>query len=301
VSSAPESKKPEAIFTRDPKTGLQVWSGEWGYPGDGNYLDFHKKRFPGGLRYWRVTSAKADLADKGPYHPEWITSRLHEQADHFVSLIHDILAEFRATHKQPGIITAPYDTELFGHWWFEGPEWLYQVLSRLQKSTQVSLRSAGSYLEEAAPLAVISLPEGSWGEGGYHWIWLNEDNDWTWRHIYPAEKEMEELAQGWADDPDPRLQDLLKQCGRSLFLLESSDWQFLISTFSARDYAELRLVMHHEDFQRLAAMTRQYAADRNLSPEDWNFLEFCRERDAVFPDIDPKWWSRLEYPPEEGG
>ncbi|MBI4795735.1 MAG: DUF1957 domain-containing protein [Deltaproteobacteria bacterium] len=299
VSSAPESKKPEAIFTRDPKTGLQVWSGEWGYPGDGNYLDFHKKRFPGGLRYWRVTSAKADLADKGPYHPEWITSRLHEQADHFVSLVHDILAEFRATHQQPGIITAPYDTELFGHWWFEGPEWLYQVLSRLQKSTRVSLKSAGSFLEEAAPLSVISLPEGSWGEGGYHWIWLNEDNDWTWRHIYPAEKEMEELAQRWADDPDPRMQDLLKQCGRSLFLLEASDWQFLISTFSARDYAELRLVMHYEDFQRLAAMARQYAADRNLSPEDWNFLESCRERDAIFPDIDPKWWSRLEFPPEE--
>ena len=173
------------------------------------------------------------------------------------------------------------------------------MLRRLQKSPQVSLKSAGSFLEEAAPLSVISLPEGSWGEGGYHWIWLNEDNDWTWRHIYPAEKEMEELAQRWADDPDPRMQDLLKQCGRSLFLLEASDWQFLISTFSARDYAELRLVVHDEDFRRLAAMARQYAADRSLPPEDWNFLEFCRERDAVFPDIDPRWWSRLEYPPSE--
>ncbi len=298
VSSAPETKRPEAIFTRDPKTGLQVWSGEWGYPGDGNYLDFHKKRFPGGLRYWRVTSAKADLADKGPYHPEWVTGRLHDQADHFVALIHDILAEFQTTHKQPGIVVAPYDTELFGHWWFEGPEWLYQVLSRLQKSTRVRLTSAGSFLEEAAPMAVISLPEGSWGEGGYHWIWLNEMNDWTWRHIYPAEQEMEELAREWANDPDPRLQDLLKQCGRTLFLLESSDWQFLISTFSARDYAELRLVMHHDDFQRLAAMTRQYAGNRDLSPEDWNFLQLCRERDAVFPDIDPQWWAKLQYPPE---
>ena len=298
VSSAPETKRPEAIFTRDPKTGLQVWSGEWGYPGEGNYLDFHKKRFPGGLRYWRVTSAKADLADKGPYHPEWVTDRVHSQADHFVSLIHDILREFRTTHNQPGIIVAPYDTELFGHWWFEGPAWLYQVLSRLQKSTQVRLTSAGSFLEEAAPLSVISLPEGSWGEGGYHWIWLNEMNDWTWRHIYPAEQEMEELAREWANDPDPRLQDLLKQCGRSLFLLESSDWQFLISTFSARDYAELRLVMHHDDFQRLAAMTRQYAGNRDLSPEDWNFLQLCRERDDVFPDIDPHWWAKLQYPPE---
>jgi len=295
VSSAPETTRPVAVFTRDPKTGLQVWSGEWGYPGDGNYLDFHKKRFPGGLRYWKVTSAKADLADKEPYYPQWVPGRLHEQADHFVSLVTGILTEFRQQHGQPGMVVAPYDTELIGHWWFEGPEWIYQVLSRFHQHTQVSLSSGAEILATAAPRAVISLPEGSWGEGGYHWIWLNEMNDWTWRHIYPAEQEMEELARLWAGDPDPRLQDLLKQCGRSLFLLESSDWQFLISTFSARDYAELRLVVHHDDFKRLAQMTRRYAAERELPPEDWNYLQLCRERDDIFPDLDPKWWASLDY------
>jgi 1,4-alpha-glucan branching enzyme len=299
VSSAPESKRPVAVFTRDPKTGLQVWSGEWGYPGDGNYLDFHKKRFPGGLRYWRVTSAKADLADKEPYNPEWIAGRINEQAEHFVSMVTGILTEFRDQHGRPGVITAPYDTELIGHWWFEGPEWLYQVLRRFHEHTQVSLSPGSDILEAAAPQAVIQLPEGSWGEGGYHWIWLNEDNSWTWRHIYPAEQDMEEMAGLWAEDPDPLLQDLLKQCGRSLFLLESSDWQFLISTFSARDYAELRLTLHHDDFRRLAAMTRRYAAERSLSPEDLNFLKFCQERDHIFPDVDPRWWSRVQYPPVE--
>jgi 1,4-alpha-glucan branching enzyme len=299
VSSAPETKRPVAAFTRDPKTGLQVWSGEWGYPGDGNYLDFHKKRFPGGLRYWKVTSAKADLADKEPYHPEWVAGRIHEQADHFVSLVTGILGEFRAQQGLPGMVVAPYDTELIGHWWFEGPEWLYQVLSRLNRHTQVSLSPGGEILQAAAPRAVISLPEGSWGEGGYHWIWLNEMNDWTWRHIYPAEQEMEEMAGQWADSADPRLQDLLKQCGRSLFLLEASDWQFLISTFSARDYAEMRLVVHHDDFRRLADMTRRYAAAGDLPPEDWNFLHYCRERDDIFPDVDPRWWARLEHPPQE--
>ncbi len=300
VSSAPEAKRPVAVYTRDPKTGLQVWSGEWGYPGEGNYLDFHKKRFPGGLRYWRVTSAKADLADKEPYHPEWIQERLHSQADHFVDMVTGLLAEFKDSNQgRPGIIVAPYDTELIGPWWFEGPEWIYQVLKRFSERGQVKLMSGGAYLELAAPRDVISLPEGSWGEGGYHWIWLNQDNDWTWRHIYPAEKEMEALAGLYAEDPDPHLQDLLKQCGRSLFLLEASDWQFLISTFSARDYAELRLTVHYDDFRRLAAMTRRYAADRNLPGEDWNFLTFCRERDDIFPDIDPKWWARVQYPPVE--
>ncbi len=298
VSSAPESKRPVAVFTRDPKTGLQVWSGEWGYPGDGNYLDFHKKRFPGGLRYWSVTSAKADLADKGPYHPEGTTARIHEQADHFVAMVNGILQDFRNTHGKPGTVVAPYDTELLGHWWFEGPEWLYQVLRRFHAHTEVGLAPGGELLEKATSQAVISLPEGSWGEGGYHWIWLNEMNNWTWRHIYPAEKDMEEMAQMWAADPDPRLQDLLKQCGRSLFLLEASDWQFLISTYSARDYAELRLVVHYDDFRRLAAMTRRYADQRDLPAEDWNFFHLCRERDNIFPDLDPRWWARLEYPPE---
>jgi 1,4-alpha-glucan branching enzyme len=299
VSSAPETKRPVAAFTRDPKTGLQVWSGEWGYPGDGNYLDFHKKRFPGGLRYWKVTSAKADLADKEPYQPQWVAGRLNEQADHFVSLVTGLLTEFKEQQGRLGMVVAPYDTELIGHWWFEGPEWVYQVLRRFQQYTQVSLSPGAEILEVAAPRAVISLPEGSWGEGGYHWIWLNEMNDWTWRHIYPAEQEMEELAGRWAQDPDPRLQELLAQCGRSLFLLEASDWQFLISTFSARDYAELRLVVHRDDFKRLADLTRRYALNRELPAEDWNFFKFCRERDDIFPDLDPKWWARLEYPPQE--
>jgi 1,4-alpha-glucan branching enzyme len=109
---------------------------------------------------------------------------------------------------------------------------------------------------------------------------------------------MEESTRLYAQDPDPLLQDLLKHCGRTLFLLESSDWQFLISTFSARDYAELRLVAHHDDFRRLAAMTRRYAAERSLPAEDWNFLNYCQERDNIFPEIDPNWWARIQYPPE---
>uniref|UniRef100_A0A7V4G8P6 DUF1957 domain-containing protein n=1 Tax=Desulfobacca acetoxidans TaxID=60893 RepID=A0A7V4G8P6_9BACT len=296
VSSSPEPMRPVGILTRDPRTGLQVWSGEWGYPGDGNYLDFHKKRFPGGLRYWQVTSAKADLADKGPYHPEHVGARCREQARHFVSLVKEILGDFQAAHGRPGVVVAPYDTELFGHWWFEGPTWLAEVLAEFHNTPEVRLVTGSEAFELLAPTQVISLPEGSWGEGGYHFIWLNDMNDWTWRHIYPAEAEMEALAQACSHDPDPVLQDLLKQCGRTLFLLESSDWQFLISTFSARDYAELRLVAHHDDFKRLARITREYAQSRTLSEKDRHFLTACRERDDIFPDVDPRWWARVEFP-----
>ncbi|OGC39141.1 hypothetical protein A2Y85_08365, partial [candidate division WOR-3 bacterium RBG_13_43_14] len=114
---------PVALFVRDPTTALQVWSGELGYPGDGCYLDFHKKKFPGGLRYWRVTNPKIDLALKQPYDPEEIERRVTEHARHFVQLLLSISHQYYNENKKPAFICTPFDTELFGHWWFEGPRW----------------------------------------------------------------------------------------------------------------------------------------------------------------------------------
>ncbi|TMQ73444.1 MAG: DUF1957 domain-containing protein, partial [Candidatus Eisenbacteria bacterium] len=114
-------------FGRDPVTALQVWSGEHGYPGDGVYLDFHKKRFPGGHRYWRVTHPKADLADKQPYRPADAEARAPEHARHFVDLLQRTLDQIERRDTEP-IACAMFDTELFGHWWFEGPRFLGAVI-----------------------------------------------------------------------------------------------------------------------------------------------------------------------------
>ena len=291
-----EGKKPVAVFTREPKTGLQVWSGEWGYPGDGNYLDFHKKKFPGGLRYWRVTGAKADLADKEEYVPENIQARLSEQAEHFKDLIKANLKEHQKGNKEPGIVVSPYDAELFGHWWFEGPEWLYKVIKNVHLDGSIDLVTAGEYLDKQRPAEVISLPEGSWGEGGYHWIWLNHMNQWTWKHIYEAEEEMIKLARKYGDKKqDNLLQDILKQAARELLILQASDWQFLISTFAAKDYAEARIVRHYEDFKRLAEIARIKGDGKDISQNDKNFLDMCQKRDELFPDIDVAWFKELEF------
>lgn len=296
VGSASKDKMPVAIFTRDSKTGLQVWSGEWGYPGDGNYLDFHKKRFPGGMKYWRVTGAKADLADKEKYVPEAAYARIGEQANHFKELIKANLSEHLNSRSEPGIVVSPYDAELFGHWWFEGPEWLYSVIKAVHADGSVDLVTAGEYLDKQRPTEVISLPEGSWGEGGYHWIWLNEMNQWTWKHIYEAEEEMIKLARQYGDKKDDALlQDILKQAARELLILEASDWQFLISTFSAKDYAEARIVRHYEDFKRLAEIARIKGKGSELSENDRNFLDMCQKRDDLFPDIDIAWFKELEF------
>jgi len=266
-----------SFLARDEVTGQQVWSRHSGYPGDGNYLEFHKKHFPGGHRYWKITSSSSDLADKLPYDPNLALSRVEEHARHFAWLLNDILKD-----REEGIITSLYDTELLGHWWFEGPEWLYQVVKNLNsESSQVKLIKASSALEEIPPVTMVSLPEGSWGEGGFHWIWFNDENSWIWSRIY----EVEELFWNLVSEPelfqrtDPRLVKMLAQ---EKFLLESSDWPFLISTMTARDYAEARASLHYERAIRLFQMISQ---GTYLSEEDEYFLKLVEKEDSLFKEI----------------
>nr|MBN2277138.1 DUF1957 domain-containing protein [candidate division Zixibacteria bacterium] len=299
VSSAAEGKKPTAIFTRDPETGLLVWSGEHGYPGDGHYLDFHKKRFPGGHRYWAVTSAKSDLADKIEYFRDGAMRRIPENSGHFAGKVHDILAGYYDQTGRTGILTAPFDAELFGHWWFEGPEFLKAVITTIAKDPQIELTFLSEHYDRVQPTEIISIPEGSWGEGGHHYIWLNSENEWTWKRIYEAEKKMTELARYYIDhksDIENEMVDILKQAARELMLMSASDWQFLISTWSARDYAELRISEHYADFKKLAEIAEKKIRGEEPSTGDWEFLGDCSRRDALFPEIELEWFARVEYP-----
>jgi 1,4-alpha-glucan branching enzyme len=295
-TDAMAGRMPVTVFTRDSKTGLQVWSGEWGYPGDGNYLEFHKKRFPGGLRYWKVTSAKSDLAEKEVYDPRAVIPRLMENAAHFKELIKENLRGHLSSTGEKGIVVSPYDCELFGHWWFEGPEWIYRLIKEVYEDGTVTPITAGEYLDIHRPREVVSIPEGSWGEGGYHWIWLNDMNKWTWKHIYEAEGEMTELASVYAEHKDDGLlAEIVKQAARELFLLTASDWQFLISTRAAADYAEARLTRHCEDFKRLFEMARKRAEGAVLNEADLRFLDAVGKRDNLFADIDPMWFKEVEF------
>jgi len=301
VSSAPEGKKPTAIFTRDPDTGLLVWSGEHGYPGDGHYLDFHKKRFPGGHRYWAVTSTKADLADKVPYSLKGAGDRIPENGDHFAGKVTEILGAYYDQAGEPGILVAPYDAELFGHWWFEGPRFLKHVLRKIEETSDIEATFLGEHLDRVKPTRVVSIPEGSWGQGNHHYIWLNEHTEWSWRHIYEAEDKMCELARRWSELTQPRdkeLEELLKQAARELMLLSASDWQFLISTWAARDYGELRISEHFGDFQRLALLAEKLFEGQELGPGEKRFLDDCRQRDSLFEDIELDWFAGVEFPAE---
>ena len=299
VSSHAEGKKPTAVFTRDPETGLLVWSGEHGYPGDGNYLDFHKKRFPGGHRYWRVTSPKSDLADKLEYDHELALGRIAENSAHFAGKAEEILKAYHADTGRAGILVAPYDAELFGHWWFEGPHFLKAVLKHACESPDIEPSFLAEDLDRRQPTDIVSIPEGSWGQGNHHYIWLNKHTEWTWTHIYHAEAKMCELARFWKDHPDRRdheLEDILKQTARELMLLQASDWQFLISTFAARDYAELRLSEHYEDFRRMAGLADKKIAGQAISNGEWQYFADCKDRDSLFPEIELEWFAAVEFP-----
>jgi 1,4-alpha-glucan branching enzyme len=288
--SSPGRPKTASIFTRDPKSALVVWSGEHGYPGDGNYLDFHKKHFPGGNRYWKVTGSKVDLGDKQVYDPRFIPDRLGENAAHFAGLVRRTLGDFFRDHKRPGIVTAPYDTELFGHWWFEGPRFIYQVIRELAHDPLVRLTTLTEHHEAYPPRRVITIPEGSWGEGGFHWIWFNDWTKWTWKHIYEAERKLIGLADASRGNTDPGLARVLTQAGRELLLLESSDWQFLISTWSARDYAEMRFTEHYNDFSRLADIARRITDGAEPTTGDWEFVGDMEQKDGPFADLDIGLW-----------
>jgi 1,4-alpha-glucan branching enzyme len=264
-----------AFFVRDDISGAQVWSRHMGYPGDGWYLEFHKKHFPGGMRYWRITSSRADLGDKAVYDVQKTRDRLEEHAAHFVGLLNEILAQ-----RPNGLIVALYDTELLGHWWFEGPEWLYSVLKKLARSPVRPL-TAGRSLEQIPPQTIISLPEGSWGKGGFHWIWLNKDTSWIWEKIYRIEEDAAELDIAALRQNDRKTR-LLKQFLREKFLLESSDWPFLISTWSARDYGERRATEH---FERAETLMKWIRRREELSPEDERWLATWEEEDGLFEEI----------------
>jgi len=154
-------------------------------------------------------------------------------------------------------------------------------------------------LDRYPPAQVITLPEGSWGQGGHHWVWLNDKTVWTWQLVYEAETRMIDLARRLRGVEDELLKRLLLACARQLLLIESSDWQFVITALHAADYAEARITRHFSDFKRLAALAEKRAAGKLLDPDALDFLKRIEQRDPLFKDIDLSWWAELEVPIDE--
>ncbi|HQQ78867.1 MAG TPA: DUF1957 domain-containing protein [Thermoanaerobaculia bacterium] len=260
------------VLARDPLSSQQVWSGKVGYPGDGRYLEFHKKRAPSGHRYWRVTDSRLDLGDKLPYEPAAIPAALDAHATHFVHLLE------RAPTLPGGegaTVVAMFDFELFGHWWFEGVEFLAAVFEKLAGRAGVVPRTASEALAATRPEG-IRMPAGTWGRGGDFQVWWNDHTVPYWREVAATELAIERFEEA-RDAIPPRLFAALE---RQALLLQSSDWPFLIDNEVSRDYADARIVGHVRDFWRLARM-----ADGGAS--DDAFLDELDDRDRLFaPELE---------------
>ncbi|MDD5687850.1 MAG: DUF1957 domain-containing protein [Elusimicrobia bacterium] len=273
-----------AVFGRDKETGQLVWSSEHGYPADGKYREFYKNDYDSGLQYWRVTSTKVDLGLKEIYNLKNVSEKIKEDAGHFSNVVERKLDEFNKKNGDYGMITAPYDAELFGHWWFEGIEWLKQVLIKISQNPKVSLLTPSEYLQEHKPKCVAEIAESSWGEDSNHYMWLNPETKWMWPYIHDAELQMEDVVQIFKNNNIPaNTLRTLKQAARELLLLQSSDWAFLITTKQAKEYATERFLLHFNRFCRLAAAIEEQGIETN---EFLTFLKETENIDTVFSEID---------------
>ncbi|WP_148882708.1 1,4-alpha-glucan branching protein [Thermococcus aciditolerans] len=297
-----------AVFARNRETGHQVWSAHYGYPGDFWYREFHRKAEKSGGQYWRVTGKNVDLGEKEFYDPEKAMERVEEHARHFVWLVDELLRGYEEKFGERGIIVSPYDTELFGHWWFEGVKWLGRVLELMAEGGIVTT-TLSSYLDNyTGERYEIELPEGSWGANADHSTWWNEETEWTWGHVYRAEERMVSLASAYYGR-DRTADRILEQLARELLILEASDWGFLITTGQAREYGKRRILVHSRDFHRLANELVRYVKTGDFDVE---LLEELERRDNPFkpvvvasyvsespPEV-PEYVEPPEVPPERG-
>ena len=283
-----------AAFGRDYESSKQVWSADEGYPGDPVYRDFyrdagfdvhapHMQRLrhadkPGftGLKYHRITG---NTEHKEPYHPGWARERAAVHAGHFMfnrQLQVDWLSSFL---DRPPIVVAPYDAELFGHWWFEGPQWIDFLFRKMAyDQTQIKTILPSEYVDRFGDLQPAAPPECSWGAGGFHEVWLNGSNDWMYPYLHDAAERMSALVRRFQHS-DGRLRWTLDQAARELLLAQASDWAFILKTGTAVEYATRRFKTHLHRFDRLATMAEH---DRY----DDGYLHAVASRDSLFPDID---------------
>ena len=266
-----------ATIARHDTVAGQVWSAMMGYPGDPAYREFHRKDDRSGLRYWAVTDVRTDLGAKTHYSPGKAFERVKAHAEHFVGLVRETLAQREDTNGS-ALLTVTFDAELFGHWWFEGIDWLGRVLRELDARGPRPVTTA-EFLRTDPPTMRVEMQEGSWGKNNDHTTWLNEKTEWMWNELGRMANEMTSL----------RLLSLsggireraARQAARELLLAQSSDWPFLVTTGQAADYAVERFRSHAMRFRRAAGIALRGTSDDEVE------LRSLERADNPFADASP--------------
>lgn len=288
-------------FGRDPACSRQVWSAQEGYPGDPVYREFYRDagwdaprhlltkligdgpRRNVGLKLSRVTG-KVPLHDKEPYVPQWATERAREHARHFLSERARQLEEVRKQIEVEPLLVAPYDAELFGHWWYEGTQFIEALFRQAADFPEIALSTPGGWLERYPEAQIVEPAPSSWGDKGYWDVWLNADNAWIYRHLHRAEEHMIQLATTFAV-PSALEDRALTQAGRELLLAQASDWAFIISMKTTVPYAIKRTRLHLANFDRLYQALVNGALDEGE-------VAALESRSPIFSELDWRVWRR---------
>ncbi len=282
------------LFVRDHKTGVQVWDKRFGYPGDGYYLEFHKQKDTSGIKYWRITDSSFDLGQKQLYNPEKAKERVKENSEHFARLITDILTDFRKTHNKTGILVSPFDAELFGHWWFEGPMWLEKVIENLSIIDGIEPATPSTIIKQFknSDMETINLKEGSWGENNDHSVWLNNETRWTWEKLYKVERDFIRFLKLHKAKikKDLTLYEILREGAKALVITEASDWQFLIHKNSAIDYVTQRFTTHLNEVNKTLEIAKNYLATKKVNEQDRKLIKKLKEKNIAFNTLRLEWY-----------
>jgi 1,4-alpha-glucan branching enzyme len=298
-----------AAFARDRDSSRQVWSAAEGYPGDPAYREFYRDigfelppeyirpgatspRFTG-IKYHRITGREGP---KELYDPTAAAKAAEVHASHFLEVRRQKMNELRALDFDPIVVT-PFDAELFGHWWFEGPRFLESFIRQAAQGHQdlrltskneygrpdFQLTTPSEFLASRPTQQTMAPAASSWGENGHLAVWLDKTNSWIYPHLHSAAQRMTTIARAHASDPRALTDRTLKQLARELLLAQSSDWAFLIKSGTAKHYATKRVTDHLLRFNRLYD---QFAGGH----VDEEFLSNCEWRDNLFPDLDWRYY-----------
>lgn len=294
-----------AAFGRDWESSKQVWSSKEGYPGDHDYREYYRDigftsdfdyikpyihpdgiRINTGIKYWRITG---DTENKEPYKPQWATDKAAAHAANFIFNRQKQIEDLYPKMGRKPIIVAPYDAELFGHWWFEGPQWIDLLIRKIfYDQDTVEMITPSEYLKEYSTNQVAVPSLSSWGYKGFSEFWLDAANDWIYPHLHEAGRMMKDVALKNADliqgnfGKNPFKSALryraINQAAREILLAESSDWPFIIKSGTMVAYAEKRLKTHLNRFYKLLN-------DLQKGSIDENWLKEIESRDNIFGDM----------------
>jgi 1,4-alpha-glucan branching enzyme len=274
-------------FGRDLQVSYRVWSPKSGYPGHAAYRDFHTYDHRTGLKPARVTGRNVAPEDKAPYDPQRADAAVDVHVADFVEQVRRRLATESERIGRPAHVIAAFDTELFGHWWYEGPTWLARVLRALPEAG-VRIGTLADAVDGGFVGSAVELPPSSWGSGKDWQVWSGEkvadlvqlNAEVVDTALSTVDKALEQKAT--LDGPSTR-DRVADQILRETLLTVSSDWPFMVSKDSAADYSRYRAHLHAHATREIAdalASGRRDIAQRLA--DGWN------RADSLFGALDAR-------------